>query len=125
LFQTSNVFNNVYAGSHVVVTNDINGCSVSNNITISDYVVTSTTSVKFSVKVYPNPTTNYFTLTVSNYHKSFPAYLMVYDNSNNLVYYAQGTSYSSFVFGSNFIPGTYYARVIVGGTTKTVKVVKI
>ena len=125
LFQTSNVFNNVYAGSHIVVTNDINGCSVSNSITISDYVVTSTTSVKFSVKVYPNPTTNYFTLTVSNYHKSFPAYLMVYDNSNNLVYYAQGTSYSSFVFGSNFIPGTYYARVTVGATTKTVKVVKL
>ena len=125
LFQSSNIFNNVYAGSHVIVTKDLNDCSVSNNITVSDYIVASTSSVKFSIKVYPNPSTNYFTLSVSNYHKSFPAYLRVYDGFNNLVYFAQGTSYSNFVFGSNFIAGTYYARVTVGATTKTVKVVKL
>ena len=125
LFQSSNIFNNVYAGSHVIVTQDFNGCSVSNNMTISDYVLTSSTSVKFNIKVYPNPSTNYFTLTVSNYHKSFPAYLRVFDGFSNLVYFAQGTSYSSFVFGSNFIAGTYYARVTVGATSKTVKVIKL
>lgn len=125
IFQTSNVFNNVYSGSHTVVTRDINNCSLSSTVTISDFVQPSTTQVKFNIKVYPNPTTNYFTLTVSNYHKSFPAYLMVYDSYNTLVYYAQGTSYSTFTFGSNFIPGTYYARVKVGATTKTAKIVKL
>jgi hypothetical protein len=124
-FQTSNVFNAVSAGSHVVVTRDINGCSVSNNITISDYIPASSDKVKFSVKVYPNPSTNFFTLTIGQYHKSFDTYLMVYSVSNTLVYFGKGSSYTNFVFGSGFSHGTYYAKVTIGATVKTITIIKL
>ena len=124
-FQTSNVFNAVSAGSHVVVTRDINGCSVNNNITISDYIPASSDKVQFRVKVYPNPSTTFFTLTIGQYHRSLNVYLMVYNVSNTLVYFGKGSSDTSFVFGSAFNPGTYYAKVTIGSTVKTTSLIKL
>ena len=125
-YQTSNVFSGVLAGTYTVNTKDSKGCIVGKSITIADYVApVVTTSVKFSASVYPNPTTNYFKVSIYRYHSNYPVYISVFNTSGNLVYSVKGDAYTTYSFGNSFISGTYYVKVTIGGTTKSFTVVKL
>lgn len=125
-YQASNVFSNLLAGTYAVNTKDNKGCIVGKSITIAAYqepVVT--TSVKFRASVYPNPTTNYFKVSIYHYHSNYPVDISVFNTSGNLVYSVKGDAYTTYSFGNSFISGTYYVKVNIAGTTKTFTVVKL
>lgn len=125
-YQASNVFSNLLAGTYAVNTKDNKGCIVGKSITIAAYqepVVT--TSIRFSASVYPNPTTNYFKVSIYRYHSNYPVYISVFNTNGNLVYSVKGDAYTTYSFGNSFISGTYYVKVTIGGTTKSFTVVKL
>ncbi len=125
-YQTSNIFSNVVAGTYTVNTKDSKGCIASKSITIAAYqepVVT--TSVRFSASVYPNPTTNFFKVSIFRYKSNYPVHISVFNTSGNLVYSVKGDAYTTYSFGNSFIAGTYYVKVTIGGTTKSYTVVKL
>ena len=125
-YQTSNVFSGVLAGTYTVNTKDSKGCIIGKSITVASYqepVVT--TSVKFTASVYPNPTTNFFKVSIYRYHSSYPVYINVFNTGGNLVYSVKGDAYTTYSFGNSFISGTYYVKVTIGGTTKSFTVVKL
>jgi hypothetical protein len=41
------------------------------------------------------------------------------------MYSVKGDAYTTYSFGNNFISGTYYVKVTIGGTTKSYTVVKL
>ena len=126
LYQSSNLFSGVLAGTYAVNTKDSKGCIAGKSITIAPYqepVVT--TSVRFSASVYPNPTTNYFKVSIYRYHSNYPVYISVFNTNGNLVYSVKGDAYTTYSFGNSFISGTYFVKVTIGGTTKTFKVLKL
>jgi parallel beta-helix repeat protein len=125
-YQTSNVFSSVLAGTYTVNTKDSKGCIIGKSITVASYqepVVT--TSVKFTASVYPNPTTNFFKVSIYRYHSNYPVYINVFNTGGNLVYSVKGDAYTTYSFGNSFISGTYYVKVTIGGTTKSFTVVKL
>ena len=124
-YQSSNTFSNILAGTYTIGIKDSKGCTISRNITVSDYVTISTSLVRFKMSVYPNPSSSYFTLRIYHYHQSYPVLISVYNTSGNLVYATKGDSYSQFSFGSNFSAGTYYLKVNISGTIKTMKIIKL
>ena len=96
LYQSSNMFSGVLAGTYTVNTKDSKGCIAGKSITIAAYqdpVVT--TYVKFRVSVYPNPTTNYFKVSFYHFHSSYPVDINVFNTSGNLMYSVKGDSYTT------------------------------
>ena len=125
-YQTSNVFSNVMAGTFTVNSKDSKGCIIGKSITIADYVApVVTTSVKFTASVYPNPTTNFFKVSIYRYHSNYPVYISVFNTNGSLVFSVKGDAYTTYSFGNSFISGTYYVKVTIGGTTKSFTVVKL
>lgn len=125
-YQASNVFSNVLAGTHTVNTKDSKGCTLAKSITIAAYqepVVT--TYVKFRASVYPNPTTNYFKVSIYHYHNNYPVSITVFNTAGNVVYAVKGDAYSTYSFGNSFPSGTYYVKIAIAGTTKSYTVVKL
>jgi hypothetical protein len=123
-FQSSNTFYSIAAGTYTVTTKDANGCTASNSITINNYS-TSLSYVRFKVNIYPNPTTNYFILKISNFSKPETVFISVLDLSGKIVYTTSGDIYSTFYLGQTLNRGTYYIKVKIGLTTKTYTVAKI
>lgn len=126
LYQSSNLFSGVLAGTYTVNTKDSKGCIAGKSITIAPYqepVVTA--SVKFSASVYPNPTTNYFKVSIYHYHSNYPVYISAFDTNGTLMYSVKGDAYTTYSFGNSFPSGTYFVKVTIGGTTKTFKVLKL
>lgn len=123
-FQTSNTFYNIASGTYTITTKDANGCIASNNLTINGYSSTLT-YVRFKVSIYPNPTTNYFIVKISNFSKQEHVYISVLDINGKLVYATSGDIYSTFYIGQSLNRGTYYIKVKIGTTTKTYTVMKI
>jgi parallel beta-helix repeat protein len=123
-FQSSNTFYSIAAGTYTINTKDANSCSTSNSITINSYT-TSLPYVRFKVNIYPNPTTNYFILKVSNFSKPETVFISVLDLNGKIVYTTSGNIYSTFYIGQTLNRGTYYIKVKLGITTKTYTVAKI
>jgi Secretion system C-terminal sorting domain len=123
-FQSSNTFYGIAAGSYTVTTKDANGCTGSNSITINSYS-TTLSYVRYKVRIYPNPTTNYFVLKISYFSKPETVFISVVDINGKIVETTSGDIYSTFYIGQNLNRGTYYIKVKVGTTTKTYTVMKI
>ncbi len=126
LYQSSNLFSGVLAGTYTVNTKDSKGCIVGKTITVAAYqepVVT--TSVRFTASVYPNPTTNFFKVSIYRYKNNYPVYINVFNTNGNLMYSVKGDAYTTYSFGNSFISGTYYVKVSIGGTTKSFTVLKL
>ena len=126
LYQSSNLFSGVLAGTYTVNTKDSKGCIAGKSVTIAPYqepVVT--TSVRFSASVYPNPTTNFFKVSILRNKSNYPVYINVFNTNGNLMYSVKGDAYTTYSFGNSFPSGYYYAKVTIGGTTKTYKVLKL
>jgi hypothetical protein len=123
-FLSSNIFNGLVAGTYTINTKDANECKSVNSISINNYIA-PTSSVWFRTKIYPNPTTNYFILKITNFSKAETVFITVLDINGKQVYTTTGNVYTTFYIGQSFNRGTYYIKVKIGTTTKTYTVLKV
>lgn len=75
-------------------------------------------------RIWPNPTTNHFTLRVADFEKNKAIRIKVFDMNGRQVYATTGSATKDYNFGEKFTPGIYMAEVIQGNTRKTFKLVK-
>ena len=103
---------------------DINNCLATSSISINPYQETYT-KVRYRVRIYPNPTTNYFIVKVESAKKDLPVYITILDGYGKIWYSLKGNIYTSYSIGQNLYPGTYYIKTTMGSTTYTFKVLKL
>ena len=127
LYQTSNIFYYIKAGVYSVGSKDINGCMTNNSITITEPTISATSveTVVRDIKVYPNPSNSFFTVSFSKKHKNRNLYLRVVDVQGNIKFSASGNTDMNFVFGYNFTPGTYFLKVYFHGKEKSITLIKL
>jgi parallel beta-helix repeat protein len=123
-FQTSSVFNGIYAGDYTVTTKDYKGC-----VSIKNLIIAESTenyyNPRYRVSIWPNPTTNYWKLQLSKIHGPYVVYLTVYSAAGQLMYSTKGDVYSIYSFGQSFVPGSYYVKVKVGTGSKSYTILKL
>ncbi len=79
-----------------------------------------------SVKVMPNPSSDYFELATTTGNTDKTIILNVLDSYGRIVEHHQGLPPNgTFQFGQSLSPGTYFTEVLQGATRKTVKIVKV
>ena len=120
-FQTSNVFNNVVAGSYAVVVKDAKACSATKSIVVGE----KRRKRDFKARVYPNPSTTYFTATILAEKLLKPVQITVTNSFGLVVYKSPICDLQVFTFGNNFVPGVYLVNIKVGEDVETYKVVKL
>ncbi len=80
--------------------------------------------INLSVKAYPNPTTDYLTLSVDNFETSNLSY-QLFDMSGKLLKSEKIVGNQTSIIMSNFVPATYFVKVIVENKeVKTFKIIK-
>lgn len=131
----------VQAGTYSYTVTDANGCTATTSINLTDQsaaarvantatsssasiqINNSTTSGKFLVTSYPNPSTSVFNLKVQG-GSTEKVYISVMSYDGKLLYQTVGSSNSTYSFGSAFVPGIYTVLVKQGSTEKTIKLIK-
>jgi hypothetical protein len=84
-----------------------------------------TLSQELTLKVYPNPTTSYFTVAMQS-NSQEPLMLNVYDVSGRMVEARKGlTPGSSIQFGNHLSRGVYHVEVIQGNSKTQLKISKL
>ena len=79
----------------------------------------------FTVKVSPNPSTNFFTLKLESKFET-PVSIVVMDVTGRVIdAKSKIASNSTIQIGQNYISGKYYAEIIQGTTHKTVQLMKV
>jgi hypothetical protein len=126
LYQLSNFFYKVYPGNYIIGLKDANGCIQTKSISVAVTGVSNYVDKQLKISVFPNPSSNYFTVGSLKLRGSpVPIILKVYNSTGNLVYTIQGLTNVQYTFGSNFIKGTYTLIAIVGGTTQAFQLIKL
>ena len=77
-----------------------------------------------TLKAYPNPSTNYFTMKLQS-RINEKVQLKVFDASGRPVYLTEGSSNQTYRFGDNFTSGTYFLNVIQGEKQQVLKLIKL
>ena len=77
-----------------------------------------------TVKIWPNPSNNYFTLRPADYGNKEAVELKVYNVNGQQVFRASGFSNRDYQFGEQLLPGIYMAEFIQGNNKTTFKLVK-
>ena len=81
-------------------------------------------SINLSVTAYPNPTTDYLTLSISEFEISNSTY-QLYDISGKLLQSEKITGNQTNIVMSNFVPTNYFVKVIAGNQLiKEFKIIK-
>ena len=125
-FQASGNFYNVYAGTYNITVKDVNACTLTQSITIISTNTTPDVNKRLLIYVYPNPTTNYFTVSPLKYRGIYVTMnLKVYNIFGQIVYTAQGMSNVNYTFGTGFSSGTYTLVATVDGTIQAVQLIKL
>ncbi len=83
-----------------------------------------TNIISSEVKVWPNPSNNYFTLHPAKNGSSEIVTLKVYNVNGQHVYIANGSSKKDYRFGEGFTPGMYMVEIIQGNNRTTFKLIK-
>ena len=78
--------------------------------------------IKLSVMAYPNPTTDYLTLSIGEFDISNLSY-QLYDMNGKLLQSEKITGNQTSIVMSNLVPANYFVKVIQGN--KEVKIFKI
>jgi hypothetical protein len=88
-------------------------------------VVTSLEVAKsINLSVYPNPTTDYLTVSISEFEISNLSY-QLYDLNGELLQSEKITSNQTNIAMSNFVPATYFVKVVQESKeVKTFKIIK-
>ncbi len=140
-YQSSGVFTNLVAAIYIFSAMDANGCVTTVTVTIKsvaglnagDEIVTgesvdqskqSDNGLSLNLTAYPNPSSNYFTLTLQNADANAGAEIRVMDMSGKVIYHTRGTPWQQFRFGEGFINGLYLVEAINGRKIKTIKLIK-
>lgn len=140
IYDTIKVFNGLRAGSYRIYVRDHNGCqgpSVGVNIALiapfcfastdQDKVATpnaEVTKTKLDASLYPNPSTDFFTLKlVSNSVE--PIQVKIISVNGKVVSLIKALSNQQIRFGSDLASGVYLVDVQQGETRLTLKAVKI
>ena len=80
--------------------------------------------INLSVSAYPNPTTDYLTLSISEFDVSNLSY-QLYDMQGKLIQNEKITGTQTSIGMSNLVPATYFVKVIQGNKeVKTFKIIK-
>src|SRR5574344_1221221 len=80
--------------------------------------------INLSVTAYPNPTTDYLTLSISEFEISNLTY-QLYDMNGKLLQNEKITGNQTSIVMSNLVPANYFLRVIHGNKElKTFKIIK-
>ncbi len=80
--------------------------------------------INLSVMAYPNPTTDYLTLSIDEFGISNLSY-QLYDMNGKLLQNEQITGNQTSIVMSNLVPATYFVKVIQGNKeVKTFKIIK-
>lgn len=83
-----------------------------------------TKGINLSVSAYPNPTTDYLTLSIREFEISNLSY-QVYDISGRLLQSEKITGNQTSIVMSNFVPAIYFVKVIQSNKeVKTFKIIK-
>jgi len=77
-----------------------------------------------TVKLSPNPTTNYFMLQVISSDRKTPVTVRVMNALGKMIETQQGTAEEMYRFGNSYINGTYFVEVIQGENRKVVQGIK-
>ena len=126
VFQTSNIFYNIYPGNYEVGVKDVNACLETKSIAIIITVINPVLTSKFKISVYPNPSSTTFTLAPIKYRGTFyPLKIRVYNSFGAIVYYKEGMSNVSYTFGANFLPGLYTLMVELDKSFQAVQLIKL
>ena len=81
-------------------------------------------SINLSVSAYPNPTTDYLTLSIDELEISTMSY-HVYDVTGKLIQSEKITGNHTTIGMNNLVPATYFVKVIQGNQeVKTFKIIK-
>ena len=80
--------------------------------------------INLSVSAYPNPTTDYLTLSIGEFDISNLSY-QLYDMNGKLLQNAKITGNQTSIVMSNLVPANYFVKVIQGNKeVKTFKIIK-
>ena len=80
--------------------------------------------INLSVTAYPNPTTDYLTLSIGEFDISNLSY-QLYDMNGKLLQNAKITGNQTSIVMSNLVPANYFVKVIQGNKkVKTFKIIK-
>jgi hypothetical protein len=82
------------------------------------------TAEALTVKLSPNPTTNYFMLQVISSDRKTPVTVRVMNALGKMIETQKGSVEDMYRFGSSYINGTYFVEVIQGENRKVVQGIK-
>ena len=121
-YATTNTFLNLNAGIYKISVKDSPGNVTSSNVTILDGNRNCKT---FNLKVFPNPTTSQFALTIETNDTKTGIQIIVMNMIGQTVYQASGKAGVKNIFGINFVSGSYLVKVIQGTNTGTLQLIKV
>jgi hypothetical protein len=125
-FQLSGTFSNIYAGTYTVTTKDANSCTTSQMIVTILTETTPKLDKQLAIRVYPNPSSSYFTLIPIKY-RGLPVSIniKVINQYGLMVYAASGLTNVSYEFGIDFEPGQYTLVAEVERTIQAVQLIRL
>ncbi len=125
-YQLSGTFSNIYAGTYTITTKDANSCTASQMIVAILTETTPRIDKQLVIRVYPNPSSSYYTLSPIKY-RGLPVSIKikVINQYGIIVYTASGLTNVSYVFGVNFEPGRYTLVAEVERTIQALQLIKL
>ena len=134
LFAAKNTFINLTPATYKVYVKDDHGCINFYNAIIAQSGLTcfakeiiakgEQKTMKLEVAVFPNPTTNQFTLLAHTANRE-AIQVRVMDINGRMVYQQKCLPEQTVKFGAAFISGMYLVEVRQGKEVKTLKAIKI
>ncbi len=128
---SGNIFSSSIAGSgnHVIIYNymDVFGCSGSDTQDVYVDICSQVEVISpdlYSVKVFPNPVSDQFTLRVESVLNSKYIFKLNDISGRELENHNNIPVNENFTFGKNLTPGFYFAEIIFGNIRKIVPLVK-
>lgn len=126
IYQSFNLFSNVSAGTHTLGVKDNKGCTATQTVSITQPSTSSqTVIVTNELKVYPNPSSTFFTVTFTKRYKNKSVNLQIVDLQGNTKFQVSGNTNMNFTFGQNFTAGTYFLKAYIGGLVYTSQLIKL
>ena len=125
-YTSSPLFKNLVTGVYRVYAKDANGSEVSLVTYIYDGRSICTGDIqggKINITTYPNPSSDKFSLAIQS-ESDENVIVEVMNMNGTRVYEGKGSASRNYVFGSEFLAGTYFVRVTQGKDVKTTTIIK-